>query len=351
VSELIQLDSLPVETLAEMANEAAAACEASGRKTVEHAATCGRALLAIKAQLRHGEWGQWLAENFSQSHKRATQYMEIANLNARSNLESAETIQGALRMIADTPEKQTKRAERDARKLQAPPKSLAPATPAPPVSSGVIRHENPPSPQAQPAKPAWLANPDELDCPEEDDLPQLPKTNTHHTSANRRAPDARETDRVGIVPPDDPRTYHDGNWYEWSEPLNRMISVSEDDILAEADRIRQWRRGLTVVEPAKDTSPVVKPTKESASHKRFTPPTADEVAVYSEQISAGVDGQQFVDFYESKGWMIGKNKMKDWKAAVRTWKRSENQRGSEITTAVRSNRNWDEEIPEWKPTE
>ena len=33
----------------------------------------------------------------------------------------------------------------------------------------------------------------------------------------------------------------------------------------------------------------------------------------------GVDPQRFIDFYETKGWMVGKNKMKDWKAAVRTW--------------------------------
>ena len=87
MSEMIQLDNLPVETLAEMANEAAAACEASGRKTVEHAATCGRALLAAKAQVKHGEWLDWLAENFSQSRQRAQQFMEIANCYRGSNLQ------------------------------------------------------------------------------------------------------------------------------------------------------------------------------------------------------------------------------------------------------------------------
>ncbi len=131
--------------------------------------------------------------------------------------------------------------------------------------------------EAADAKPEWLADPDELERPEETDLPPLPKTNTHHTAANRRTPDARETDRIGIVPPDDPRTYHDGNWYEWNEPLNRMISVSEDDILAEADRIRQWRRGLVVAEPVKDTTPVVEPTKDSVSSKPGKVPTAEQL--------------------------------------------------------------------------
>jgi len=238
VSELIQLDNLPVETLAEMANEAAAACEASGRKTVEHAATSGRALLAAKAQVKHGEWLSWLADKFHWSQQRASQFMEIANYYARSNLESAETIQGALRMIAESPEKQAKKAEREAKKLETPPKSLAPATPAPPVSSGVIRYENPPNPQTQPAKPAWLADPDELDHPEETDLPQLPRTNTHHTTQNRRLPDAREMDRAGIVSPDDPRGLQDGCWYVWSEERNRLLPVTDDDILRRADQIR-----------------------------------------------------------------------------------------------------------------
>lgn len=52
---------------------------------------------------------------------------------------------------------------------------------------------------------------------------------------------------------------------------------------------------------------------------RFVPPTADDVAAYARDKSLTIDAQRFVDFYESKGWMVGKNKMKDWKAAVRGW--------------------------------
>ena len=51
----------------------------------------------------------------------------------------------------------------------------------------------------------------------------------------------------------------------------------------------------------------------------FTPPSIDEVSAYCNERKNGIDPQHFVDFYEAKGWMVGKNKMKDWKAAVRTW--------------------------------
>lgn len=53
--------------------------------------------------------------------------------------------------------------------------------------------------------------------------------------------------------------------------------------------------------------------------KRFTPPTVEEVAAYVKERGSDVDAQRFVDFYSSKGWAVGKNPMKDWRAAVRTW--------------------------------
>ena len=58
----------------------------------------------------------------------------------------------------------------------------------------------------------------------------------------------------------------------------------------------------------------------------FTQPSVGEVEDYCRERNNGINGQEFVDFYESKGWMIGKNKMKDWKAAVRTWERNRKSR-------------------------
>lgn len=70
--------------------------------------------------------------------------------------------------------------------------------------------------------------------------------------------------------------------------------------------------------------------------KRFTPPTVEEVAQYCFDRVSTVDPQRFVDYYTSNGWMVGKNKMKDWKAAVRTWEQKDNQ-GRQTTSKKSSN--------------
>ena len=64
---------------------------------------------------------------------------------------------------------------------------------------------------------------------------------------------------------------------------------------------------------------------DKGKNKRFTPPTLEEVTAYCIERNNNVDAQAFIDFYTSKGWYVGKNKMKDWQAAVRTWER--NQKG------------------------
>ena len=56
--------------------------------------------------------------------------------------------------------------------------------------------------------------------------------------------------------------------------------------------------------------------------KRFQKPSIDEIAQYMDERNMNNVSQKFFDFYEAKGWMIGKNPMKDWKAAVRTWEQN-----------------------------
>ena len=62
-----------------------------------------------------------------------------------------------------------------------------------------------------------------------------------------------------------------------------------------------------------------KVNKKESEPKRFTPPSLDDVTQYCHERNNQVDPESFIDFYTSKNWMVGKNKMKDWKAAVRNW--------------------------------
>lgn len=70
-----------------------------------------------------------------------------------------------------------------------------------------------------------------------------------------------------------------------------------------------------------DDSPSVHSSVHDDVQKRFVKPSIQDVKAYCIERKNDVDPERFIDFYESKGWMVGKNKMKDWKAAVRNWER------------------------------
>lgn len=73
------------------------------------------------------------------------------------------------------------------------------------------------------------------------------------------------------------------------------------------------------IEIEKDSSAKSTTTK----RKRFEKPTLSQIEQYCIERNNTVNAEQFFDYYESNGWKVGKNSMKDWKAAVRTWERSE----------------------------
>ena len=61
------------------------------------------------------------------------------------------------------------------------------------------------------------------------------------------------------------------------------------------------------------------------SASQFKPPTIEEIKEYCIERNNNIDANKFHDFYSSKGWLVGKNKMKDWQAAVRTWEHKDKQ--------------------------
>jgi len=81
---------------------------------------------------------------------------------------------------------------------------------------------------------------------------------------------------------------------------------------------------------------------------RFKKPTVNEIADYCIERKNNIDAETFYDFYESKDWRVGKNKMKDWKASIRTWEKrqSNNNKGgmSKIHAHLQKNINVKEKL-------
>lgn len=95
----------------------------------------------------------------------------------------------------------------------------------------------------------------------------------------------------------------------------------------------EWYQRVYLASPEADAEPEAEESAEppKAGKRRgggkFTPPTVEEVRAYCMEQRNGVDPESFIDFYASKGWMVGKNPMKDWKACVRTWERRNRKNG------------------------
>jgi hypothetical protein len=108
---------------------------------------------------------------------------------------------------------------------------------------------------------------------------------------------------------------------------NRMQSQRTDanDAMC-ADRIGYDRIG-------KDIKKKVS-TKVDRKKSVFSKPTITDINNYICENSYNVDGQKFFDFYESNGWRVGKNPMKDWKASIRTWARSDRKTSSSSSASI-----------------
>lgn len=67
----------------------------------------------------------------------------------------------------------------------------------------------------------------------------------------------------------------------------------------------------------------------------FKKPTLEEVEEYCNERQNNIDPQRFIDYYTANGWKVGRNSMKDWKAAVRTWEKTSNNKSVQAQKQVR----------------
>lgn len=80
--------------------------------------------------------------------------------------------------------------------------------------------------------------------------------------------------------------------------------------------------GLSQAKANKGNNIIINIDKDNNDVSRFVKPSVEQIAEYCRERKNNIDAQHFFDHYESKGWKIGKNPMKNWKAAVRTWEKN-----------------------------
>lgn len=137
-----------------------------------------------------------------------------------------------------------------------------------------------------------------------------------------------------------------------NDRYHETIFAAERALVSE-DSAGRWVLGSSMVPERKQLGSSLEPehnitklnrtkqNKEKATDKpprasRFTPPGVEEVKSYCAERKNNVDPERFVDFYASKGWLVGKSKMKDWRAAVRSWERSDAQQKAQDKDRIRS---------------
>lgn len=115
---------------------------------------------------------------------------------------------------------------------------------------------------------------------------------------------------------------------------------NRENRLSAVDNNRQRSSTFVNVPAQKEKEKEKENNKESVREKeplkRFTPPTPEEVAEYCRERGNKVDPERFVNFYASKGWKVGNQAMKDWKAAVRTWENEDRQKGQKTPKTMPS---------------
>ena len=121
-----------------------------------------------------------------------------------------------------------------------------------------------------------------------------------------------------------------------SSPSQRSILTRLEELGLSEEKLAAMSRKRTAPRPVPKPEPP-KPKRQAAP--RFKPPTKEQVAQYVAEMGYSVDAQRWYDYYSANGWRVGKNPMRDWKAAVRTWTRPK-EGGTGNATRHRHSTSW-----------
>jgi len=111
------------------------------------------------------------------------------------------------------------------------------------------------------------------------------------------------------------------NWFETDDMIDKQIT-NKFSIISITNYSQYQDTGkqpsIKSQATAKQTSTTIQVT---SNNQQSIPPTVDEVRAYCDSRSNGIDPEMFIAFYEARGWKIGKDRMKSWKACVVTWEK------------------------------
>ena len=121
--------------------------------------------------------------------------------------------------------------------------------------------------------------------------------------------------------------------------IDTNVSLVYPQLFKEKEKKVDKEKKKENIEEKENTPKGVKEKEKSETAKRFVPPTFEEAKARMEEMGYTFDVESFIAFYQSKNWMVGKNKMKDWKAAMVTWQKRENNFPRKISTK-KANEEW-----------
>lgn len=111
-------------------------------------------------------------------------------------------------------------------------------------------------------------------------------------------------------------------FFEEFEQKTNFTRISEKEAITKGTPLERQRNAFGTPKYTADKN---KRRKEKEGRTPFSPPTIEEIKEYCLSRNNKVDPTKFYSFYESKGWMVGKNKMVSWRAAVHTWEGRDNE--------------------------